>query len=162
MPGRPKCVAGPQEKNRPATREGRLEPFDLGEVKLGAGEAVDGGVVEGVGAELGGDAVEEGEAGVAVVARGAVEGYREVLVVAVVPAAAVDFDVAGDEVLVVPDLAIDECTAERIVRAGYYDKFRMHRCKNTQNDYLCKYETNNYPPRNAADFIRGICTTGHD
>ena len=106
-----------------------LDPLDLRQVQLVAGEAVDGGVEEGVVAEFAGDAVQEGEFGFAVVAGAAVEGDGFLDVVLVVPAAAMDFHVARegiDEVLVVPDFTINEGADERGVGTGDKDEFRVH------------------------------------
>ena len=81
-------------------------PFRLRQIEFVAGEAVDGGVEEFVVAEFAGDAVQEGEFGLAVVAGAAVEGDGFPGVVLVVPATAMDLYVAWegiDKVLVVPD-----------------------------------------------------------
>ena len=92
---------------------------------------MDGGIEEGVVAEFAGDAVQEDEFGGAVVAGFTVEGDGFPGVVFVVPAAAMDLHIAGeaiDEVLVVPDLAIDECADEGGggVGTGDEDEFRVH------------------------------------
>ena len=103
-----------------------LEPFYLRQIEIVAGEAVDGGVEEFVVAEFAGDAVQEGEFGFAVVAGAAVEGDGFLDVVLVVPAAAMDLYVARegvDEVLVVPDKAVDEGADARGFRTGDQDEF---------------------------------------
>ena len=90
---------------------------------------MDGSEEEFVVAEFAGDAVQEGELGVAVVAGAAVEGDGFLGVVLVVPAAAMDLHVARegiDKVLVVPDQAIDESADERGFRTGDQDEFRVH------------------------------------
>ena len=114
----------------PASRRAfLLDPLHLRQIQLVAGEAVDGGVDEGVVAEFAGDAVQEGEFGGAVVAGATVEGDGFPDVVLVVPAASMDLHIAGeaiDEVLVVPDLAIDEGADEGGVGTGNEDEFRVH------------------------------------
>lgn len=105
------------------------EPFHLRQVQLVAGEAVDGGVEEFVVAEFAGDAVQEGEFGLAVVAGAAVEGDGFLCIVLFVPATTMDLYVAREgiyKVLVVPDFTIDEGADERGFRTGDQDEFRVH------------------------------------
>ena len=105
------------------------DPFHLRQVQFVAGEALDGGEEEFVVAEFAGDAVQEGEPGLAVVAGAAVEGDGFPGVVLFVPAAAMDLHIARegiDKVLVVPDETIDEGADERGFGAGDQDEFRVH------------------------------------
>ena len=87
---------------------------------------MDGGVEEFVVAEFAGDAVQEGEFGLAVVAGAAVEGDGFLRIVLFVPATAMDLYIPREgiyKVLVVPDFTIDESADERGFRTGDQDEF---------------------------------------
>jgi len=101
------------------------EPFHFTEVQHIAGEVPARGEDEGVAFEFPGDAVQEGEAGIAVVSRTAVQGHRALGVVLEVPAAAMDLDIAPDQVAVLVHHSIDEGSHEGRRGIGNEDEFRM-------------------------------------
>lgn len=110
----------------------KSEPFDVREVQFVAGEAVDGGVEELVAEEFAWNAIQEREAGLAVVTGAAVKGDGPLLVISVVPAAPMDLHVAVDllilldEFLVLENHSIDKSTCARVVDPGDQDEFREH------------------------------------
>ena len=101
------------------------KPFHPAEIQHVAGKVPARGEDEGVTFEFPGDAVQEGEAGVAVVSGTAVQGHRAFGVVLEVPAAAMDLDIAPDQVAVLVHHSIDEGSHEGRRGIGNEDEFRM-------------------------------------
>ena len=108
------------------------EPFHLAKVDGIAGEAEDGGVEEGVSAEFAGDAVQEGEAGRAVVSGTAVQGDGFPGIILLVPAAPMDLCISmhlfigPHQIFVLADHSVDKSADERFLGVRYEDKLGKH------------------------------------